>query len=52
MNFRDNIKEHQDLMKENIEHLQKNSLISARTRIGYSYYFLYVINQKLENFKK
>jgi len=30
MNFRDNIKEHQDLMKENIEHLQKKTRLFQR----------------------
>jgi hypothetical protein len=53
MNFRDNIKEHQDLMKENIEHLQKKTRLFQRGPVlDIHIIFLYVINQKLENFKK
>jgi len=53
MNFQDNIKEHQNKMKENIDYLQKETSIFESSSVDDIHLiFLYVINQKLENFKK
>ena len=53
MNFQDNIKEHQNKMKENIDYLQKETSIFESSSVDDIHLiFLYFINQKLENFKK
>jgi hypothetical protein len=52
MNFEKDVKEHHNKLKEKIEHLQKTNLFDKTLVKDIHIFFFYVINQKLEQYKR